>query len=366
MKTNLLILLILTSFATGACALPDLAPTSLNVTAGNLIPWMDVTLTAEITNTGNLDAYDVGVRFNNENDAAGIADTSIPFIAAGTTEIVSVTWNTGGDPRDVNVKVIADYDNLIDESDEVNNELTQTFSIQDPDLTIYAFYWTPDPLVAGEPATLHATVENVGSTNETNTIYITLYLDGMPQQVLTLDQLNLNDPHQIEFNWTAVPGDHNIEIRIDDNNGTGLIPERNEDNNNVYADLPHIAAPDLIVEDFWVNSGDMSSGDDVILTTVLRNNGDADVTDKSLFITYYANGEPVGEQQYTGIYIAQGVSINLDMQWTVNAVGNINMTATVDSHSEITEINETNNNLTKDFGYIRAPDLIIGTRVNTT
>jgi subtilase family serine protease len=88
----------------------------------------NVIISTKIENFGSNDATFVSVRYYLDDELIG--NLTIPLIAADSSEIIQLSdWNLIGSDGDYTIKVIIDSHDLIQESDELNNELTLTFSI---------------------------------------------------------------------------------------------------------------------------------------------------------------------------------------------------------------------------------------------
>lgn len=88
----------------------------------------NVIISTKIENFGSNDATFVSVRYYLDDELIG--NLTIPLIAADSSEIIQLSdWNLIGSDGDYTIKVIIDSHDLIKESDELNNELTLTFSI---------------------------------------------------------------------------------------------------------------------------------------------------------------------------------------------------------------------------------------------
>jgi hypothetical protein len=114
---------------------PDTCPKAelqvTNIVATNAKPKEGdrVTLTATVTNRGNLGAAASKTEFLLDGATVlGLIDT--PAIAAGGSTTVSIAWNTQGVKGDHLIRVTADRTGLVAESDENNNTGNYTVTVQ--------------------------------------------------------------------------------------------------------------------------------------------------------------------------------------------------------------------------------------------
>lgn len=117
---------------------PDLAPISLYLTDndgdelildGLLISDADsnVRIFTEIENLGKSEATFISIRFYS-NDKL-IYNTTLSLISSNSSKIVEFDWVPSSLIDNYSIKVIVDSNNVIDESNELNNELYLNFSI---------------------------------------------------------------------------------------------------------------------------------------------------------------------------------------------------------------------------------------------
>ena len=91
-----------------------------------------VTVTVVVSNSGDVDASNVVVRFSDETDDSSEqigTDQTIASIAAGESGTASVSYDTTEKTGERTIHVSVDPDNAISESDETDNEATATLSV---------------------------------------------------------------------------------------------------------------------------------------------------------------------------------------------------------------------------------------------
>ena len=90
-----------------------------------------MSISTVIENFGSIDATFVSVRYYLGEEMIG--NLTIPKIEAGSNQIVELSnWNLIGSPGDYTIRVVIDSNDLIQESNELNNEITLNFSIIEP------------------------------------------------------------------------------------------------------------------------------------------------------------------------------------------------------------------------------------------
>ena len=80
--------------------------------------------------------------------------TSIGGIGAGDSLGTMIPFEPGD-----SIRVVCDYNDDIDESDENNNERSE--DLERPDLIVSDIRWTPEVPLVGETVTFYAQVENI-------------------------------------------------------------------------------------------------------------------------------------------------------------------------------------------------------------
>ena len=90
-----------------------------------------VKITANIRNDGQIDVMNVGVNFYYDEDGKPhlIAIKKVPFIPVSSSEIIYADWETSNIKGVHTVTIVVDPENIIKESDEENNVLTEEITI---------------------------------------------------------------------------------------------------------------------------------------------------------------------------------------------------------------------------------------------
>ena len=87
-----------------------------------------LSISTVVENFGSMDATFVSVRYYFGDEMIG--NVTIPLISARSSQIVELAnWNLIGSPGDYKIRIVIDSNDLIQESNELNNELIIDFSI---------------------------------------------------------------------------------------------------------------------------------------------------------------------------------------------------------------------------------------------
>jgi subtilase family serine protease len=176
-------------------------------------------------------AENITVEFVMDNETL---NTQEIFIRMNSTVNVSFFWTAIKGTHNITIKV--DSTNTVSESNETNNEATKQITVQPktppaPTPQIDLFITSSDITFSNDNpreednVTITATVHAVNLT-ENISIAVELLIDSNLKANRTV--LISNASITIQFNWTAVKGEHNITIEIDT---TNVVTESNETNN---------------------------------------------------------------------------------------------------------------------------------------
>jgi hypothetical protein len=185
-----------------------------------------VTFTVTVTNQGKASAGQFYVYYY--VDGSYKNSKSVYPIAAGATTMVSFTWSAETGTH--TIKAVADYTDLVAESNESNNALEIAFSgTVIPDLIIQDIVWSPTNPSAGQKVDFTVTIKNEGSGACAGS-YTNFYVDGSYQgQLYRLGSLYPSQTGTAIFAWTsAKAGTHIVRFVADYNNE---VVEGDESNN---------------------------------------------------------------------------------------------------------------------------------------
>ncbi len=204
----------------------------------------------------------------------------------------------------------------------------------------------------GQNVTFDATIENNGSADAA-TFNVTFLIDGERLgENITVDGLAAGENVTVTSeNWTATEGEHTVTVVAD--SADELTEETEEDNElsqtlTFRADLTPTEAAHAPVDAF--------EGQNVTFEATVENNGSADAG--GFNVTFLVDGEQVGENvTVDGLAAGENVTVTSE-NWTA-VEGDHELTIQVDSGSNVTEANETDNELVHAFAIEPdEPDLI--------
>ena len=204
----------------------DLVPTSLQPTTLYCNQSNEIMVT--IINSGDTDVGKFNVSLIAEETVIGTVGVS--GLAAGGSTTVNFML-TPSEPGYVEFCVLADCNDSVLETNEINNEYCENVTIEEPepDLTTPKITLKTSGYV-GEENILSVTVENIGAESA-GSFNITLRVDETQLGAATVASLDAWMRIELEFAWTpAAIGGHELTATADPNNE---VEERNETNNNL-------------------------------------------------------------------------------------------------------------------------------------
>jgi subtilase family serine protease len=209
--------------AVSATTIPDLAVDSIGWLIDNHLDSHEVTFTILIKNSGACESGVFALKYSFDNGPDTFKEmTSIP--GGGTGELVFTTILATGEHSGY---ITLDINEEISEADETNNHHAFTFSTIAPDLVLRAITWGPATANIGDNVTISAKMENLGLSKAVNT-KVSLTIDGMEAGVIDVPEIDSGSTITLDFPWTALEGEHTINIMAD---ASQAIAECNETNN---------------------------------------------------------------------------------------------------------------------------------------
>jgi subtilase family serine protease len=270
-------------------------------------------------------------------------------IPAGATLVKSFTWLTQQGTH--SIRIVADAENTIEESDESNNERTVSISSALPDLIVESVAWTPNNPSVGANVTFSVTVRNLGAGAATYSNAMP-YMDGERLDSISFDAINPGAAHVTTFIWPAQEGSHTLKIVIDPNN---TILESDESNNEKTVNFLPITH-DLFVKSIIWSPSTPTVGETTTISVTIGNLGRAASTPTRFhlyFGTQYSLTAPIETP------IAPNSSETFDIEWTAKP-GKFQIKVVIDPFDELIELNEKNNEMTAlNTMTIISPDLTI-------
>jgi len=276
-------------------------------------------------------------------DGSSIGGEWVNGLSAGSTIKVTRTWTVA--PGTYTVKVTADANNHISESNETNNEeLVALTEIEYPDFTITDLSWSPVSYNYKDTVNLKADIKNIrGGTIKP--FRVTFYINGRAIGYQKVMGLETNESFNVTGSWTATASEALFEVRVD---SLDNILEYNETNNVKNLTLPYIQCPDLSVTDIrWLPARPKGNEPTTIIATI-QNDNVGDIT-KAFMVSYYVDNSTIGYSTVSGMQANDVVEVAT--AWMAVA-GEHTVTVKVDWYEEsmsycnlIGEPNEINNEL---------------------
>lgn len=211
-----------------------------------------------------------------------------------------------------------------------------------PNLRPTDLVWDPAEPAPGQNVTFDATIENNGSA-DASTFNVTFLVDGERLgENVTVDGLAAGENVTVTSeNWTVAEGEHTITVVAD---SAEEVTEEVEEDNELSETLTFRA--DLVPTEAAHAPADAFEGQNVTFEATVENNGSAEAG--GFNVTFLVDGEQVG-QNVTVDGLAAGQNTTVTSQnWTA-VEGQHNLTIQVDSEDNVTESNETNNELVHAF-----------------
>ncbi len=332
----------------GAPVAADAGPDLIvpNITLSPAEPAIDdtVTITVTVKNQGTTGAglsYVVCYA-----DSTILATLPINQLDAGTMATVTFTWKA--EPGSHNIKAVADSSGIVAETNETNNTRTYTLTTLAVDLIIQSITWSPASPSRGDSVTFSVVIKNQGNASSRAT-NVNLYIDGSSRGYQDITAINPGATVTRTYNWVALAGQHAIKATVDESN---IIREGNDTNNDKTVTFS-TSPPDLIIETIVWSPLNPSKNDTVSFTATVKNQGSGRAD--ACHLGYYVDGEFKSTLPVSAL--EAGVSVNISFSWTVISEKH-DIKTIIDYYQNITESNETNNEMTASFQTL-VPDLTV-------
>jgi uncharacterized repeat protein (TIGR01451 family) len=277
-------------------------------------------------------------------DGQGMGYLNTPEMDSGNETIMSIPWVAKNGSH--YIKVIADCDNQLVESDENNNELTKTFPIIPPDLVITGITFSPENPAIGDTITFKTTLKNQGGGIAEN-FKVAYFLDDTLLNKDTIYHLEYDTSANTTCTWKSQSGHHIFKAFVDCDNS---IAESDENNNEssvtVAPDMP-----DLAVTNISWSPHDMPAGSSITFDVTIENLGSLSAGPSH--VAYYVDDAIVSDTEIEPL--DAGATTTKDFLW-IAMEGYHTVKIVIDSNNKISEIDETNN--TREVN-LPPPDLIV-------
>jgi subtilase family serine protease len=212
----------------------DVSFSSQNITENE-----PLTIKAVVHNKGTAVANDIKVSIF-ENDAL-IGNDTIGTIPGEDSREIRVDWTPSQEGNRV-LKIILDPLNVIEETNEKNNEVTKEVYVipSYPDIMIrYIEYYRGDGkkidnenthLVELENSTIFVEVQNIGGDEGRDIKFRLLDSGSQIGSIRNIGDLKVDEIKNITYNWKPSKGNHDLVYQVDPGNN---IFELNESNNQI-------------------------------------------------------------------------------------------------------------------------------------
>ena len=206
---------------------PDLIPASIEVTPPEPVAEETCKVKVTVKNIGLVDAgrFDATLYANNIK----IQTLPVESLAVNKAVTLSFSW-TPPEPGTYTLKVTVDPEDLVDESNETNNEISISVSVKTkplPDLTV-EFTDLPEKFVAGTEYEVKVLIRNVGEA-DAGSFNVELKANESSIEKVTVEGLAAGSSTTITFKWKPEEaGTYMLKATVDTEN---LIEEKDETNN---------------------------------------------------------------------------------------------------------------------------------------
>ena len=310
---------------------PDLRVKSLTVSKTMVRPGDDIEIDAIVRNYGLADAAKSKIRYYFSNTPYGrntyIGEGDMPnFGVLSPNEEESDSPTALPQPNfeipDVSpgtyyITAIADFFDVVDESDDENNEIITSITVQaplKPDLRVKSLTVSKTTVRPGDDIEIDSIVRNYGHADAAKS-KIHYYFSSTPNGRTTyigdgdMPNFGVLSPDEEEGDSPTALPQPNFEIP-DVSPGTyyitaiadffDVVDESDDENNEIITSITVQAPlkPDLRVKSLTVSKTTVRPGDDIEIDSIVRNYGHADAAKSK--IHYYFSSTPNGRTTYIG------------------------------------------------------------------
>ncbi|MEM4308951.1 MAG: clostripain-related cysteine peptidase [Thermoplasmata archaeon] len=226
----------------------DIIVKSMSISPTAPTAYQSITITATLTNYGEVAASGFSVEFKSQYGNANISlgTVWIDVLEPETSTTVYKTTNKLG-PGYHTVMVVADSTNSVPESNEKNNIKSAVQWFTAPDLVVEktwivdTYGSTTTTITSGQPFKVYTTVKNAGDANAAGTFYTKIFVDGKLYGTKTTSGLGVGSSFSFSSStvYVSEPGSHTVRVVIDTtyvvseaNKATGTYIGTGESNND--------------------------------------------------------------------------------------------------------------------------------------
>ncbi len=313
----------------------DLIVQGITCTPANPSIGDTVTITSAIKNQGSGTASPSHVAYY--IDDILVQTVYINQIDVGATATNNAAWTATAGAHII--KVTADYNDSVYETNEANNELSADLQVFSPDLVIQRIDWSPLVPQAGDNITFTLTVKNQGNL-KAGTSYVSYYVDGLYRGNHNIGNIYSGATATKTFNYTFPPDSRSFRAVLDK---ADEVTESDESNNERTVLFP---TPDLTIEWITWSPAEPSENCTVTFGITVRNSGDGP-TDPSDLDCYI---DDTLQKRIPMSSIAGGATAAGSFTWYVTSGEHV-FRAITDSGDRVTETDETNNEKTVNLPF---------------
>ena len=323
----------------GEVGTPDFVLENLSVGELAYGKWVDVNVT--LRNLGEAIYRPFSVLFNISGELYYRTVYGI-----GSNESVRLNFRWYADKvGDIAITIKADPGDQIIESDESNNEVSGSYYIEAPDLTISSYEWVGEDIARGY-LTYRVNVTNLGGDTYRG-FYIAMYVDGSLKAQAWVGSLMGGETVEKTISWRFnVGGTHEVKLVVDPGD---QIPEVNESNNEVKTSVT-IDLPDIVVTS--LSAPEMHANAFFPVNVTVRNAGSQDI-ERSFPVVIYQDGKYLGGAWVSSLPAGGEANVTV---WIRPYPGDSTIKAVADSGNYVTEVNGTNNERSISV-HVKAPDI---------
>jgi len=279
-----------------------------------------------------------------DNEYLLVIDTS--RVSVGDTFAINAS---DGSNFNLTEYTITDYDLMTGGLSELDITLSSGEPL--PDLVVTGIT-TPESPYLNYSYAIGVTVENIGGSEIATPFNVSLNVNETVIGDETIETLLAGETSIINFTWTPrSTGYYNLTAVADPEN---IISESNETNNQYTKNITVIKEPkpDLTVKEIRT-SGIIYSNISNTITATVENMGNMNA-ERFRTGLFGMNRTLLSEKTVSGL--GANDTTTIEFEWTPTHAGDHTILVTADSHDELAELNETNNNRTINVTVSEIPD----------
>ncbi|HNW37830.1 MAG TPA: PGF-pre-PGF domain-containing protein, partial [Methanosarcina vacuolata] len=315
----------------------DLKIESLSIAPENPRTNSEVTIKALVKNAGTKTSEPTNIIYT--IDGTEIKE-EVPAIGAGLEKSITHKWTTPD--NEGTVTITAALEDIENSEKEISVDIVQDSL---PDLVIESLDTESSTQPeAGKTLNFTLKIKNEGEATA-NSSTAKYSFNGASEGEISIPELSAGESTSTGFLFT--PGNEESVIVTVVADSKKIVSESNEDNNkmsktiNIKSELP-----DLKIESISLSPEEPHPGENITFTVTVKNNDSAAAESSEIKYDIKGNNE-----SYTGVTsipaLAAGETGTGTFSWTPGNEGQIEIKATADSGSVVSESNETNNEFTK-------------------